>query len=353
MKKISRQNGQALVISVVVICIVLLLTVAAIESGNLLYEKIHTQNIADSGAVEGGLWYARSMNMLSLSNGILAITGVVAIASIFVGAGGEGYNLIRGVQISQDAIAGTGDFEQVKPMPFFSAAAVLLNGSDNKSLSVPVYNLATLEAGKGLPSFNVKRRFFDDIFKKDDDADKYYYMSKGEKIYVDKESVVHDSNIKNRNSAKAQVMTKNDPVHGTKFLRVEENVQSQGLVPIDIIESSSEHTLLVLVFRNNIKQILGTGFLKDKNNDEIKPLALISSAFVRIKGGKLGIFEINGANYEASLEHIQLPEIADSEGLKSTLENAGEKAKSAGNLGAFSGAMSDAIKTVTGGLILH
>src|ERR1017187_1671741 len=139
-KLIKGEKGQVLVISIAVIFLIFIFVIAAVEIGNLMYEKTHVQSIADSGAMEGGLWYARGMNILALSNKVLAITGVAAVVAALFGAEEGGRKAIDMVQKAQDMIAGTGEMANtgIKPMPFFCAAAVFLNGSDNKVMSIPL-----------------------------------------------------------------------------------------------------------------------------------------------------------------------------------------------------------------------
>lgn len=355
---IAGKKGQVLVISVAVVFIIFIFVIAVVEAGNLMYEKTHMQNIADSGAMEGGMWYARGMNMLALSNKILAITGIAAIIAGFAGAPEAGIKAVEFVQKAQDLIAGTGEMEKsgIKAMPIFCAAAVVLNGSDNKACSLPLFNLKDFDQSKWMPSFNVKRRYADDLLDSGEDNDRYYYTNgkTGERVYVDKESVRYDSGINNRKDLKDMIMTKNDPIHGTKFLKREEgNLNAAGLVPLDIIESSDEHSVLVLSFKNNAGQVTGSGFFKDKNGNEIKPAVLMSSSFVRIQGGKLGIFEPDGANYEPRLEHIEFPEINTAIGLKDIMGQAAQQAKNGYNPEKISGYLSSAVDLFNSGIILH
>jgi hypothetical protein len=367
---IKGKKGQVLVISIAVIFIIFIFVIAAVEIGNLMYEKTHIQNIADSGAMEGGMWYARGMNILSLSNKVLAITGVAGLIAALTGVGEAGIDAIKFVQKAQDLIAGTGDMEKsgIKPMPLLCAAAVVLNGSDNKVFSLPLCNLADFDRGKWLPSFNVKRRYVSDIAdsqnesndengnSSDSNNDIYYYTNgkTGEKVYVDKNSVQYNPNIKNRAGWKDQIMTKNDPIHGTKFLKREPG-DEKGFVPLDIVESSREHSMLVVSIKggDRLNPVTGAKFFKNKNGEQIKPAFLAGFSFVRISGGKLGIFELDGANYEPKLEHIEFPKIGDTQGLTDSIGRAAEQAQSSGNIGKMGEYLNSSIDILNSGILLH
>lgn len=367
-KFLRKKNGQVLVISIAVIFILFIFVIAAIEIGNLMYEKTHMQNIADSGAMEGGMWYARGMNILALSNKVLAVTGVAAVIATLLGAPGAGKDALEFVQRAQDLIAGTGDMEKagIKPMPLFCAGAVLLNGSDNKALSIPLCNLKDYNTGKWLPSFNVKRRYINDIGDpgksgqdgdngaSNKDNDKYYYTPKGtdEKVYVDNKYVRINQKLKNKSKA----MTIDDPIHGYKLLRKEEaKPKDAGVIPLDIIESSGEHSMLVVSIKNSgqLKLITGVKFLKNDSGDDIKPEFLISTSFVRIAGGKLDIWALDGANYEPHMEHIQFPKIEATDDLADSIGQAANQAQTGGSMGKMGEYLGSALDILNSGVLLH
>ena len=351
-KLLKSKKGQVLVISLAVIFLIFVFVIAAVETGNLMYEKAHMQNIADSGAMEGGMWYARGMNILALSNKVLAVTGVAAVVASLFGAYDAGKKAVEFVQKAQDVLAGTGTMEKsgIKAMPFFCAAAVLLNGKDNKVLSIPLHNLEDYETGRWMPSFNVKRRYADSSGNTGDE-DKYYYRKKstGEKVYVEKESVVTDVSIRNKHKKR----TLNHPVHGNRFLSVEKGSNKEdGTVPLDIVESSQEHSVLVVSCREkkNIKQITSSGLLKDDKGEEIRPDFLLGFSFVRVSGGSLDILELDGANYEPFLEHIQFPVLKQTDGLAEAAGGAADNADEPGQMVEY---LNSAIDILNGGLILH
>lgn len=349
------KKGQVLVISIAIISIIFIFIIATVEIGNLMYEKTHIQNIADSGAMEGGLWYVRSMNMLALSNKVLAVTGVAAVIATLLGAPDSGKNAIELIQKAQDLIAGTGEIGKsgIKTMPLFCAAAVILNGNDNKAFSLPISNLADIKTEKGLPSFNVKRRYVDNMFEPGKE-DKYYYRKKStnEKVYVDKENVQIDLRINNKN----KVMTKNDPIHGNKFLSKEKgNNDNIGMMPLDIVESSSEHSLLVLSYKNSeqLKQVTGFKFLTNVKGEEIRPAFLMSYSFVRIEGGSLDILAMNGANYEPKLEHIKFPNIESTNDIIGSLGQVSEQTQENTNLEKINNNIYNVINILNSDLVLH
>ncbi len=217
---------------------------------------------------------------------------------------------------------------------------VLKNGALNSSVSIPVFNTMECDYTVNLPSFNVKRRYADQELKKalnikDDNADKFYYTSgSGEKVYVDKQYVSIDTRIKNRGSVQEQIMTKNNPLYGTKFLK-REKAPDKGAVPLDIVEASPVHSMLVLTSTKETGQMLKSGFLTSGNGGEIAPALLTAFSYVEISGGKLDILEVDGAAYCAEISRVKLPCLDSIPGL----EGAGVLQKVFGAIG--------------GGIILH
>ncbi|MEI7542421.1 MAG: pilus assembly protein TadG-related protein [bacterium] len=354
-KFVKGKKGQVLVISIAVIFIIFIFIITSVEIGNLMYEKTHIQNIADSGALEGGLWYARGMNMLALSNKVLVVTGVAAVIATLLGDPNSGKNAIELVQKAQDLMAGTGEMDKtgIKTMPLFGAMAVILNGKDNKAYSIPISNLADIKTGKGLPSFNVRRRYVDNMFEQGKE-DKYYYKKKStnEKIYVDKNNVQIDLRINN----KSKVMTKNDPIHGNKFLSKEKGkANNQGTIPLDIVESSNEHSVLVISYKNSeqLNQISGFKFLTNVKGDEIRPAFLMSYSFVRITGGTLDILAMDGANYEPKIEHIELPKIESTDDIIDSLGQVTEQTQTNTNSDKINNNILNVINILNNDLVLH
>jgi hypothetical protein len=339
--RMKNKKGQVLIIWLCAVVVVMLLIIMAVETGNLMYKKARIQNIADSGALEGGLWYARAMNIIALSNKVLAIAFGVGVVETVVGAPEAGIDTVHEVQNMQDMIAGTGSFSVVRPLPLFAEAMVLKNGALNGAVSIAVFNSQECDIGANLPSFNVKRRYADQALKDaldlKDDSDKFYYTSgSGEKVYVDKKYVTIDTRIKNRNGTAEQVMTKNDPVYGTKFLKREKS-PDKGAVPLDIVESSAEHSVLVFSGLNDRGQLLKTFFLRDNNGGEIQPAMISAISYVEIGGGKLDIQELDGAGYAAKISRIKLPCLDAIPGLG---DNAG-------------GPVGNILNTIGGGVLLH
>jgi len=80
-------------------------------------------------------------------------------------------------------------------------------------------------------------------------------------------------------------------------------------IPFDIIETG-EHTILVIALKKDIKQILGSKFFVKKNSSEaILPKILISTSMVKIDGGKMDFWELDGASYTPKLSRIVLPQL--------------------------------------------
>jgi hypothetical protein len=349
------KKGQVLVISIAALLVVFILTVVVVETGNLVYQKVHMQNIADSGSVEAGLWYARSLNVLSLSNKVLALAGVAGIVGSFLGAP-EAMEIPRVIQKMQDAVAGTGVFEKIKPMPLLAAAAVVRNGSENGVISIPLFNVADFQDSCCLPSFNVERRYLTDVPVK-----KKKYSIKGRELSEkDSKRLQYESKIRNRKEEWQKVMYKNDEKYGTTYVKAEE-VASKADIPLDIKETDddqTEHTVLVFSFKKDAAQLLNSGFLADKDKNPVKPSFLLSTAMVRIGGGSLDIFDMAGANFSPKLDHVMLPAVKEPEKLNNTLSKAGDIMKgtgldASGSSGGLFGAIGKSIQIINSDILLH
>ncbi len=347
MKLIRKKKGQALVVSIAAFLILFILVIAVVEAGHLMYMKTRSQNIADSGAMEAGLWYARGLNTISLTNKVLAITGVAGIVATILTAGEAGgatLEAIQKVQKAQDIIAGTGEFNRVKAFPYIMAAMVLRNGKENGAVSVPFYNVDSFAEGKCLPSFNVRRRYLSDIIDIDSDngEDRYYYTEgkTGRKVYVDRDKVAYNENIKSRKNENDRVKIRKGEAGGNKFLK-REKAEGPKDVPLDIIETSQDHTVLVVSYKDNYKQVLGSGFFTDDDGGQIKPDLLLGTSFVSVSGGKMDFWETDGAGYEARMEHIKLPDLTQS---KEIMDALGQESE---------GGLSKAVGFLSDNLLMH
>lgn len=321
-KKLKNKKSQVLIISIFAFILLFIFAFMVVEVGNLIYLKIHMQNIADSAAMEGGTWYARSLNIVSLSNKVLFLVAAGGLVSIFLTLGvttSTVKNAIEIVQKIQDVFAGTGNFENVKIAPALNAAAVIINGKRNEeTLCVPIFNVEDFDLSAPLPSFNLKRRTLSDFldFNDNDANDKYYYKKKstGEKVYVDE-----------KDTRKNKIGWTIEKKTGKRLIKESSAVLSDDLkdklgsiknvlkdfidIPFDIIEIG-EHTILIIALKKDIKQQLGTKFFVRKNSsDEIVPSILIATSMVKIEGGKMDFWELDGATYTPKLQHVVLPQI--------------------------------------------
>ena len=77
-RNITGNKGQILVPAILAVVALFMAVILTVETGNVVFEKIKAQNAADSAAVEAGLWYARSLNIVSISNKILAVSALAA-----------------------------------------------------------------------------------------------------------------------------------------------------------------------------------------------------------------------------------------------------------------------------------
>jgi hypothetical protein len=127
-------------------------------------------------------------------------------------------------------------------------------------------------------------------------------------------------------------------------------------MPFDIVETGP-HTVFVVSYKSEIKQKLGTKFFTDKNGREIKPF-LLSSALVRIDGGSMYFWDMDGASYSPHLDKIILPDLSGfgSAESREILNQAGEYVKNNETSGGFSGMfgyLDKAEKVITDGFLLH
>jgi hypothetical protein len=303
MKLLKGENrGQILVPSILAVVALFMTVILMLEVSNVMIEKIKAQNAADSAAVEAGLWYARSLNIVSVSNKILAVSAIAASVCEILGLKGA-MKAVEMVQKVQDAFAGTGDFEKLpfEPVPGLLCAAVVRNGINNGAAAFPVFNIDSSEKAL-LPSFNLKRRYATELLMPEKDIPgKYSYKRKsdGKRIYVDKKDVRWDENL---NHGKGGNITKKGRGLPSRILKEE-----KGLIPLDIIEKDKEHTVLVVLFMEKKGFIFRNGFFKQKEGALKKYFTATSMA--RVSGGNMDILDINAANYESKLTPVKLPQI--------------------------------------------
>ena len=161
-KLIRKNKGQVLVISIAVLLAIFILFFLVVETGNFMYEKVHLQNAADSGAIEGGLWYARSLNILSLSNKILLCSGIAGGIMTFCGFP-DGFKAAELVRNIQDVFAGTGKpgtaSFNIKAAPCVAEGCVIWNGKKNEVDSIALFNVENFSDNTIFPSFNVERTY--------------------------------------------------------------------------------------------------------------------------------------------------------------------------------------------------
>jgi len=292
MKKIfKKEKAQVVVVAMAAMLAVFLMVLLVIETGRVVAEKIHMQNTADSAAMEGGLWYSRSLNMISVSNKVLAVAFAVKLGYGIVGAikcsPGGTLTMIECarrdmakekftdyVRKGQDLFAGTGgkgekgEVKSIDSFPFLIAGLVALNGKANGVAAVPVFNVEEKEnivSKAAKPDFNVKRKYLFDYIKEIIAGFTGKLKEESEEICRDEES--------------------------------QENMEKQG----GVICYKDKHELL---FSGDV--------FKTKNGDGTGP-KFLSSSMARIKGGSMKFWDINGASYEARLDKIIVPDITGGE----------------------------------------
>jgi hypothetical protein len=348
-KLLKKNNGQVIVISIAALLVIFILVIVVVETGNLVYNKVHMQNIADSGAVEAGLWYARSLNVIALTNKALGVLGFAGILTAVVDDGAT-LKAAQELQKVQDSI--------IAGMPIITAGAVVRNGGGNGVISIPLFNTANFQSSHCMPSFNLERRYL--IGGLTQKKRTYTVTKDGKKIELTEAQarrLVYDEKIRNRNEAWKSYKFDHDPEFGDRYVGSKEKDVKADL-PLDIIETDKEHTVLVLSFKKDVPQILNNGFLKDNERSPIKPAFLLSTAMVRVSGGSMNVFDPSAANYSPKIEQVQLPQVGDPQALAQTLDKAGDILKStgldsSGNSAELFGKINSGIQLINDDILLH
>lgn len=373
-KLIRRKKAQVLVVAVTAMFVLFIIGIAIIEIGNLTYEKVHMQNIADSGAMEAGTWYARSLNMISLSNKMLVVTTGIALAATTISGGTTWLfwkDLLKGIETTQDFFAGTGEAGKAQVVPWLCWGSVILNGKRNDALSLAVFNVETFDKNK-LPSFNLKRRTLSDVIDKEQLLTKYYYVEEatGRKVNVPKNEVKKNRAGRIYQDGTGKFVIKEQglgddtmPEDISKMLEgISKAIEAVPLLedafkalPFDIVETGP-HTVLVGSFKDKIPQKTGTRFFLGDNKKPIEPF-LMSCALVRMDGGSMYFWEMDGASYSPHLDKVQLPNLTSlgSAESREILGQAGKYVKENNSAG-FSemfGYLDKAGKLLTDGVLLH
>ncbi len=339
-KKITGKNkGQILIMAIFVFIIIFMITFLVIETGNLIYKKIHMQNICDSAALEGGLWYSRILNIASLSNKGLA--GAYAVTAVTLGACKTTIDAVQGIQ---DFIMGIS--------PYFIFGMVLLNGYENKVLSVPLFNKEVGESDSSesnnsfsfpglssvlpdilekidfnndflnniknfsssssendysiIPNLNLRRQTATEILETEV---KYYYKNKDKKIYVDSSNVFYNSKARRWQMIMA-VMTENG---NRRYFVTREVVNKYGFSTEKgnlktFIEEKGEHCIWVASLKWGNEFLVAKNLFKDEKKKEIKPNNFfLTVSKVVIDGGSLDVKDLNGAKYSPRIERAGLP----------------------------------------------
>ncbi len=325
-KRFKGKKSQVLVISIFVFVLLFIFAFMIIEVGNLIYLKIHLQNIADSAAMEGGTWYARALNIVTLSNKVLFLVAAGGLATMFLTLGATTPAVKEAIEITQkiqDVFAGTGSFKNIRIVPALNAAAVIINGQRNENtLCIPIFNVEDFDLKDPLPSFNLKRRTLTDFLDSFDDKkdNKYYYRKKstGEKVYVDEKDTRKNKIgwIIEKKTGKRLIKENkiNLPSELNDMLGKMKEFLKDIDIPFDIVETG-DHTILVVALQKDIKQITGSRFfIRKKSSQPVVPDVLIATAMVEIDGGKMDFWELDGASYTPKLRHIILPQIKITDG---------------------------------------
>ncbi len=274
MKMIHGKSGQAYIPLLVAVMLLFILALACAEVGNIIYQKIKLQNAADSAALEGGIWYARTLNIASISNKVLA--GTLVLTCFTGNAAG-----IKMAQKMQDII--------VESAPYIACAAVARNGIKNGCISVPVFN------GSMVPSFNIERRTVKDVIESDKGFS-YTKAGTGETVYVKKENVNFDPKI----GKNGGYIYQSEDGKITRFVR--KGITEEVEVPLDLVETGKGHTCFVISLNRGYKPIFPGIFKK-----RLLKTVFTAYSMTSISGGTLNIEDLNGASYDVSVVKPVIP----------------------------------------------
>jgi len=274
MKIAGKIRGQSFIPVMVIVTVLFMLALAAAEAGNVIYQKIKLQNAADSGALEGGIWYARTLNIASVSNKVLA--GTVVLACFTGNAGG-----IKAAQKIQDII--------IESAPYIASAAVVRNGKINGCLSVPVFNNSIV------PAFNIERRTIKDVLESDAGFS-YTKAGSGETVYVKKENVSFDPRI----GKNGGYIYQSEDGKITRF--VKKGITEEVEIPLDLVETGNGHTCFVMSFNRGYRPLF-----PGISGKKAAKLPFSAFSMTAISGGSLEITDIKGASYDVSIVKPAIP----------------------------------------------
>lgn len=285
----KKRKGQILVFSIFIFIILFLFTLVIIETGNFLFNKIHLQNAADSAALEGGTWYARFLNVISVSNKVLA--GAYGIGLINLSASKIATEIVKKIQ---DALLIGG----VVAINGF----VIFNECQNGLKPIPPILNGDEDDKRKLISLNINRT---QLFKDYSRNVKYYYKEGDRKVYFPEEMV--DYNRKARRwQLKYPVPTKNGPRRYFVTREIQTVLPEKINLLDTFLEETGEHTVYVIAYKGKDKFIVANNF-KDEKNKKIEPRMLGTNSKVVVDGGSLDVFDINGAQYTPKITRAGLP----------------------------------------------
>ena len=285
----KKNKGQILIFAIFVFMILFLFTLIIIETGNFLFNKIHLQNAADSAALEGGTWYARFLNVISISNKVLA--GAYGIGLINLSACKIATTIVKEIQdglmiggvIAINGFVMFNEYQNgLKPLP------PILNGEDDDKKKLITLNLRRAQLFE-----NYSRNVI------------YYYKEGDRKIYFP-ESMVEYNNKARRWQLKYPVPTKNGPRRYFVTREIKTIIPEKMNFLDTFLEEDGEHTVYVIAYKGKDKFIIANNF-KDQNGKKIEPGMLYTNSKVIVDGGSLDVFDINGAQYTPKITRAGLP----------------------------------------------
>ena len=275
-------------VSAALLIIFLMAVVSAgviMKTGKFFFRKAHLQNVADAAALDGGLWYARCLNILSLSNKLQAAAAAATAVSLLTGNPAL-LRLNTVIADIQDFIIGDGKYGRISryAAPALICGMAVKNALKNDCVCLPFMNVKGQKSFLSAASVNVKRYCIEKISNR---KVEYYFINHdyGRKMSVEKTRVHF-----NKRAKRWQISYgRNKGYFVTREVSYEKNSgKCKGRM---LLEDAGEHTLLTAVF-----------YKSGKNKENLSALSMVA-----ISGGSMDILDLDAAGYEPNFERVILP----------------------------------------------
>lgn len=160
---IGRQDGQILPLSLICLSCLALFLAMMINVGRLVLQKEDTRVRTDAVAYSAGVDYARALNLLSVSNKLLAGSALLKTAATLVPGIGGLAAVAPGpsdIQTAQDIVAGLTAFPGAPILVELDAIQI---GRQNGLTILLSWNESEDSKPTLLPGFNLRRRYLSEL----------------------------------------------------------------------------------------------------------------------------------------------------------------------------------------------